>query len=73
MIESIYLDSADYGRHASRYTLLFEKLRAAEAAKHMHDEMAARVSALHQARIAQVRKDLEAEGERLRRAIQVSR
>jgi len=72
LIESIYIDVAG-DRSASRYTLLVEKLHAATAAKRVHDAMARRVSLLHDKHIEKVRLELEAEGERLRKAIQVSK
>ena len=66
MIESIYIDVRDNSGRASRYTLLIEKLAAAERAKHVHEAMARRVLKLHDARIAETRAELEKEGERLR-------
>lgn len=74
MIESIYIDVAgDNARQSSRYTLLFEKLEAAERAQIMHAQMSKRIAKRHAEHVAQVRKELEAEGERLRRAIQVTK
>lgn len=73
MIETVYLDVAGDGHRASRYTLLIEKLAAAERAKQMHDAMASRVATLHLRRIAETRRELEAEGERLRKLIKVAR
>jgi hypothetical protein len=73
LIESIYLDVAGDTLPASRYTSLFEKLQAAERAQIMHAQLSKRIAARHAAHVAQVRKELEAEGERLRRAIQVTK
>ena len=76
LIESIYLDvgtvSAEAGR-VSRYTLLIEKLAAAEGAQKMHAEMSRRVAKRHAEHVAQVRRDLEAEGQRLRDLIRVTK
>jgi NADH/NAD ratio-sensing transcriptional regulator Rex len=76
LIESIYLDvdtaSADASR-VSRYTLLIEKLAAAESAQKMHAEMSRRIAKRHAQHVAQVRKDLEAEGQRLRDLIRVTK
>lgn len=76
MIESIYLDvgtvRAEAGR-VSRYTLLIEKLAAAEGAQRTHAEMSRRVAARHKQHVADVRKDLEAEGQRLRDLIRVTK
>jgi hypothetical protein len=72
LIESIYIDVAG-DRRTSRYTILIEKLYAAEQAKKLHDQMMARVSHRHAQAIAQARKELEAEGERLRKIIQVAK
>lgn len=74
MIESIYIDLAgDDANRVSRYTVLIEQLRAAEQAKINHDQMSARVARLHAERVARVRRELEAEGERLRNIIRASR
>lgn len=74
LIETIYIDVVgDGARRASRYTLLFEKLEAAEAAQTMHAQLAKRIAKRHAEHVAQVRKELEEEGERLRRAIQVTK
>jgi hypothetical protein len=66
LIESIYIDAADTSDRASRYTLLLEKLHAAESAKNLHVSMTARVLKLHEQRIADARAAFEAEGARLR-------
>lgn len=76
MIESIYLDietDATDAARVSRYTLLIEKLAAAEGAQKMHAEMSRRVAARHVRHVAEVRKDLEAEGQRLRDLIRVTK
>jgi hypothetical protein len=73
LIESIYIDVVGDGPRASRYILLFEQLQRCEAAKVIHDNMAKRMSARHAQYVAQARKELEEEGERLRRAIKVSK
>jgi len=72
LIETIYLDvTGDSGR-LSRYTLLVEKLHAAERAHIAHEEMSARVSLLHLKRIRDAQRELEAEGERLRKLIKTA-
>jgi hypothetical protein len=76
LIESIYLDvdtDAANGARVSRYTLLIEKLVAAEGAQKMHAEMSRRVARRHGIHVAQVRKALEAEGQRLRDLIRITR
>jgi hypothetical protein len=76
LIESIYLDvetDAANGARVSRYTLLIEKLAAAEGAQKMHAEMSRRVAARHRMLVAQVRSDLEAEGQRLRDLIRITK
>lgn len=73
LIESIYIDAADTSSHASRYTLLLEKLHAAEAAKNMHVAMAARVLRLHEQKILDARRAFETEGARLRALIKVAK
>jgi hypothetical protein len=73
LIESIYIDASDTAHRASRYTLLLEKLHAAEKAKNVHVSMAARVLKLHEARILEARAAFEAEGARLRNLIKVAK
>jgi hypothetical protein len=74
LIETVYIDvmGAD-PRRTSRYTLLIERLQEAEAAMKVHDDMARRVRHKHVERIAQIRRDLEAEGQRLRDSIRVTK
>lgn len=72
MIESIYFDLRDDASRVSRYTLLIEKLAAVEKAHNAHVAMAERVRLLHLRRIAETRRALEVEGERLRALIKVA-
>lgn len=72
LIETIYLDVAG-PRSASRYTLLLEKLHAAQQAQEMHAAMAKRVALLHKKLVDTARRELETEAERLRKALELSR
>jgi hypothetical protein len=69
LIESIYLDVAG-PRTASRYTLLIERLHSAQTELGIHLAMSSRVRRVHENRIERVRRELEAEGERLRKIVQ---
>jgi hypothetical protein len=57
----------------SQYAVLIERLRQAEGAKKVHDEMVARTARIHTQKIQQIRAQLEAEIERLGRALQSAR
>lgn len=73
MIESIYADVWGDRPNTSRYTLLIEKLAAAERAKNVHEAMTRRVLKAHDRRIAETRAELEAESERLRKLVKVAK
>ena len=74
MFESIYLDFTDRDTlRVSHYTLLRERLLAAEAAKRTHDAMMERTGAIHAGTVKKAREALEAEVERLRRTADVTK
>jgi hypothetical protein len=52
-------------RESSRYTLLLEKLASVEHAKRIHESMARRVLAMHDAKIRDTRAELEREKNRV--------
>ena len=74
MFESVYIDFTDPDAiRVSQYTLLLDRLRAAETAKRTHDAMVERTGELHARRVKKAREALEAEVERLRRVVEVSK
>lgn len=66
MFETIYLDYTGDPPAASEYTILVYKLRQAQRAQKIHEEMNARMLRRHATRVAEARARLEAEVERLR-------
>jgi hypothetical protein len=73
LIESIYIDTREHSTRVSTYTILLEKLAAAERAKNVHIAMHTRVLCKHDALIQEARAAFEAEGARLRGLIKAAK
>jgi hypothetical protein len=74
LFESVYLDFTDAeALRVSQYTVLADRLRAAELAQKTHLAMVERTGAIHAQRVKKARQALEAEVERLRRAAEVTK
>lgn len=74
LFESFYLDLTPRDAlRVSQYTILLDQLRAAEQAKKTHDQMMVRTGEIHARNVKKAREALEAEADRLRRAVDVTK